>query len=53
MNKINIFSKYPLIAIFIISIVIFLFGRAILSLIIAVFVVLLMYLAVQIFGSRN
>tara|TARA_R110002012_G_scaffold31609_4_gene94528 strand:- start:382 stop:540 length:159 start_codon:yes stop_codon:yes gene_type:complete len=52
MKKFNIIGKYPVISIFVISIIIFLIAPVIFSIIMAGIIVLPMYLAVQIFGDK-
>ena len=53
MKKFSIVGKYPLIAMLTISIIVFLIGPVVLSLIVAGIIVLPIYLAVQIFGNED
>ena len=53
MKKFSIIGKYPIIAITVISTIIFVLGPVIFSLIMAGIIVLPMYLAVQIFGDTE
>ena len=53
MKKYKLIGKYPIIAILIISLLIFLLSPIIFTLIIACLIVLPMYLAVQLFGKEE
>jgi len=52
MNKYNIIKQYPIIATFILAVIIYFTWRFMLSLFVAVMIIVPLYLAVQIFNDK-
>jgi hypothetical protein len=53
MKKYKLIGRYPIMALMIVAIVVFVLGPAIFSLIVAAIIILPMYLAVRLFGNKE